>query len=79
MRADIFQPDAALLPLLPIEVREKFEQCVRCAASSVTNLDGDFLCQDHADRWVRSEGRAAAETDHRDAVSSDPLHAGRPS
>ena len=27
----------------------------------VTNLDGDTLCQDCADQWVRSEGRAHRE------------------
>lgn len=36
-------------------------KCVHCDESAITNLDGDDLCQRHADAWVRSEGMAAAE------------------
>lgn len=34
--------------------------CVRCADPAVAELDGDNLCQSHADAWVRGEGAAAA-------------------
>ena len=37
-------------------------KCVYCCKIAVTNLDGDDLCQKHADDWVRSEGRAAEES-----------------
>lgn len=29
-----------------------------CDEPSITNLDGDNLCKEHADAWVRSEGQA---------------------
>jgi hypothetical protein len=32
-----------------------------CTEEAVTNLDGDNLCQHHADEWARAEGQAAAE------------------
>lgn len=31
--------------------------CSRCARQSVTNLDGDELCQEHANDWVSGEGQ----------------------
>ncbi len=30
-----------------------------CGEPAVCNLDGDDLCQDHADEWVRAEGAAS--------------------
>lgn len=29
-----------------------------CGKSAIVNLDGDDLCQDHADQWVCAEGAA---------------------
>lgn len=34
----------------------------RCPYAAVTELDGQHLCQMHADLWVRGEGTAAQET-----------------
>jgi hypothetical protein len=34
-----------------------------CGKESVTNLDGDELCYDHANEWVRNEGIASLERD----------------
>lgn len=33
----------------------------------VTNLDGDDLCQKHADAWVKAEGEAARDAERRGA------------
>ena len=33
----------------------------QCPYDAVVDLDGDWLCQKHADLWVKSEGRAARE------------------
>lgn len=35
--------------------------CSKCDKPSVTHLDGDWLCQTHADAWVRAEGHADFE------------------
>lgn len=35
--------------------------CSLCKEPSITNLDGDELCQEHANQWVRSEGIIAFE------------------
>ena len=35
-----------------------------CGAPARVNLDGDDLCQCHADQWLRSEGAAAREYQH---------------
>ena len=35
--------------------------CFVCGECAITELDGDALCQRHADAWVRSEGEAARE------------------
>lgn len=37
--------------------------CAHCGAVAVTNLDDEWLCQEHANEWVRGEGMAAAEMD----------------
>lgn len=37
--------------------------CVHCDQPSVTLLDGEYLCQSHADEWVRGEGMATAKMD----------------
>lgn len=38
-------------------------KCTYCDEQAVTNLDGDDLCNAHANEWVKSEGRAIAERD----------------
>lgn len=35
--------------------------CEFCDAPAITELDGDVMCRDHADAWVRCEGRAVRE------------------
>ena len=40
------------------------KKCARCDSTEiVTNLDGDDLCQKHADAWVRGEGAAQGGND----------------
>ena len=34
------------------------EKCAFCDQVAITNLDGDNLCQRHADAWVKAEGDA---------------------
>lgn len=33
----------------------------QCPYAAVVNLDGEWLCQLHADKWVRGEGEAFRE------------------
>lgn len=35
----------------------------QCPYNAVVNLDGEWLCQKHADLWVKSEGQAARENE----------------
>jgi hypothetical protein len=35
--------------------------CVRCDGEFRVNIEGENLCQHHADEWVRGEGMAANE------------------
>ncbi len=35
--------------------------CLHCEQPAITLLDGEYLCQRHADEWARGEGIAAAE------------------
>lgn len=41
--------------------------CTYCEEPAIANLDGEDLCERHANEWVHSEGAAAheAETDRR--------------
>lgn len=45
--------------------------CDCCDNVSVTELDGDMLCQSCADAWVRAEGRALMEADARHDAMMD--------
>lgn len=47
------------LPKLP---KAETPKC-HCGKDSITNLDGDELCETHANEWVRAEGIAAMEQD----------------
>lgn len=38
--------------------------CVHCDMPARTVLDGDKLCQQHADAWVRGEWQAEREREH---------------
>lgn len=39
---------------------EELGKCDFCEGAAITNLDGDNLCQRHADAWCRAE-----EEEHR--------------
>jgi len=44
---------------VPPKVKAMF--CAHCSEKPVTHLDGEELCQTHANEWVRGEGMAAQE------------------
>lgn len=50
-----------LIPCCVIEISRNCDWCRK--TSSVTNLDGDYLCQGCANDWVRGEGIAALQYD----------------
>lgn len=44
-----------------------------CRSTAITNLDGDNLCQTHADAWVHSEGEHAQECAMETDISDHPF------
>lgn len=55
------------------------DPCIRHPSRpSRVNLDGEDLCQDCANAWVRSEGQHAAYLDAEEAAHAAPAPAGRP-
>lgn len=34
---------------------DELDKCDFCNSEAITNLDGDYLCQRHADMWCRAE------------------------
>ena len=48
-------------------IEADFPHCAHCKSTAiVTHLDGDDLCIDHANQWVRGEGEAAREREDLD-------------
>jgi len=46
-------------------------KCAHCDEPAITNLDGDDLCQIHANEWARGEGNAAREAEVAEAEYRD--------
>jgi hypothetical protein len=51
--------------------RTLMAKCAHCDEESITNLDGDELCQKHADEWCRGEGDAFYEQERREAEEGE--------
>ena len=47
------------------------KRCTHCDEKAITELDGDNLCQRHADEWVRGEGNAVREAEEAEAEYRD--------
>lgn len=50
--------------VMALRKQEMQGRLCHCGATARVTLDGDDLCQHHADQWVKSEGYAARAHQH---------------